>query len=70
MTCCKWGHLPYSTLGLVISKALAANAQDQRPNILLIVADDMGYADMGAFGGEIETPNLDALAASGVLSAL
>ena len=32
----------------------------------LIVADDMGFADMGAYGGEISTPNLDALAAEGV----
>jgi arylsulfatase A-like enzyme len=40
--------------------------KDTRPNILLIVADDLGYTDMGSFGGEIETPNLDALAASGV----
>lgn len=37
-----------------------------RPNVLLIVADDLGYSDIGAFGGEIETPNLDALAMSGV----
>ena len=44
----------------------AASAQDQRPNILLIVADDAGYADLGSYGGEIETPNLDALAAVGV----
>jgi arylsulfatase A-like enzyme len=36
-----------------------------RPNILLIVADDLGYSDIGAFGGEILTPNLDALAAEG-----
>lgn len=36
-----------------------------RPNILLIAADDLGYGDLGAFGGEIETPNLDALAQSG-----
>lgn len=35
-------------------------------NILLIVADDMGYSDVGAFGGEIDTPNIDALARSGV----
>jgi arylsulfatase A-like enzyme len=40
--------------------------KDTRPNILLIVADDLGYLDIGAFGGEIETPNLDALAAAGV----
>lgn len=36
-----------------------------RPDILLIVADDMGYTDWGGFGGEIHTPNLDALAARG-----
>ncbi len=38
----------------------------RRPNIVLIVADDMGYADMGMFGGEIRTPNLDELAQRGV----
>ena len=37
-----------------------------RPNILLIVADDLGWSDLGAFGGEIDTPHLDALAYSGV----
>ena len=36
-----------------------------RPNILLIVGDDVGYSDLGAYGGEIETPNLDALAKNG-----
>ena len=35
------------------------------PNIVLIVADDMGFSDLGCFGSEIETPNLDALAAGG-----
>ena len=43
------------------------HAADTRPNILLIVADDMGYSDIGPFGGEIDTPNLDALAKSGML---
>ena len=43
-----------------------AAAQQPRPNILLIVVDDMGYSDVGAFGGEIETPTIDALAGSGV----
>lgn len=42
-----------------------ARAAD-KPNILLIIADDMGYSDIGCFGGEIKTPNLDALAARGV----
>ena len=37
----------------------------QPPNLLLIVADDMGYSDLSMFGGEISTPNLDALAQSG-----
>ena len=38
----------------------------ERPNIVLIVADDIGYSDFGAFGGEIDTPNIDALANAGV----
>jgi arylsulfatase A-like enzyme len=38
----------------------------RRPNIVLIVADDMGFADMGMYGGEIRTPNLDELAQRGV----
>ncbi|MEM8681343.1 MAG: sulfatase-like hydrolase/transferase, partial [Planctomycetota bacterium] len=39
---------------------------DKRPNIVVLFADDLGYSDIGCFGGEIETPNLDALAANGV----
>jgi arylsulfatase len=38
-----------------------------RPNIVLIVADDMGYSDLSAFGSEIQTPNLDAIANQGVI---
>lgn len=38
----------------------------QRPNFLLILADDLGFSDIGAFGGEISTPNLDALAYAGL----
>lgn len=38
----------------------------ERPNFLLIVADDMGYSDLGAYGGEIDTPHLDQLAENGV----
>jgi arylsulfatase len=44
----------------------SAAAQQERPNILLIVVDDMGYSDIGAFGGEIATPAIDALAEAGV----
>lgn len=43
----------------------ASAALPKRPNILYIMADDLGYSDIGAFGGEIATPNLDALARSG-----
>ena len=41
-------------------------AQVKRPNIVIIVADDMGFADMGAFGSEIKTPSFDSLAKEGV----
>jgi arylsulfatase A-like enzyme len=45
---------------------LTENATDTRPNILLIVADDLGYADLGSFGSNIRTPSIDALAAEGI----
>ena len=38
----------------------------ERPNIVLIVADDLGFSDLGCYGGEIETPNLDRLARGGL----
>lgn len=38
----------------------------KRPNIILIMSDDMGYSDIGCYGGEVNTPNLDALAENGV----
>ncbi len=43
-----------------------SSATGQRPNILLIVADDVGFADLGVYGSEIKTPNLDRLAREGV----
>ncbi|RST87404.1 arylsulfatase [Aquibium carbonis] len=55
-----------AAFGLALLSSGFARAQDDRPNILLIVADDAGYADIGSFGGEIQTPNLDALASVGV----
>ena len=42
------------------------NGAESRPNILIIMVDDMGYSDIGCYGGEIRTPTLDALAANGV----
>jgi arylsulfatase A-like enzyme len=44
----------------------ACAASSKRPNILLIMSDDMGFSDIGCYGGEINTPNLDRLAADGI----
>lgn len=55
-------------LGLLaagIPAAAVAN-DNNRPNIVVILADDMGYSDIGCYGGEIETPNLNALAEHGL----
>jgi arylsulfatase len=51
---------------LAVTQASATEPEDPRPNILLIVADDLGYSDIGAYGGEIRTPSLDALADEGL----
>lgn len=40
--------------------------KDKRPNIVLILADDLGYSDIGCYGGEVQTPNLDYLAENGL----
>jgi arylsulfatase A-like enzyme len=47
--------------------ASTTSAATKRPNILFILADDLGYADIGVFGSEIPTPNIDALAKNGML---
>ena len=45
---------------------IGVNAGAERPNILLIMADDLGFSDLGCYGSEIQTPNLDRLAQSGL----
>ena len=46
--------------------AAPTSGAGSRPNIVLIMADDMGFSDLGSYGGEIKTPNLDRLAAEGL----
>lgn len=53
-------------LATLLCWPLLLTAADQ-PNILVLVADDLGYSDLGPFGSEIETPNIDALANAGML---
>src|SRR5580692_11755622 len=51
-------------LGAAAAAAFAKPAR--RPNIILIMADDMGFSDLGCYGSEIATPNLDRLAGKGI----
>ena len=62
-------RLPLARLAFVFIAFCLGNqtfADDARPNVLLIMVDDMGFSDIGCYGGEVKTPNLDALASSGL----
>ncbi|MFM8579565.1 MAG: sulfatase-like hydrolase/transferase, partial [Planctomycetaceae bacterium] len=50
----------------VAVSAVGSDAAPPRPNVVVILADDLGFSDLGCYGGEIETPNLDRLAARGL----
>lgn len=58
----------FLSASLIAASSFAAHAQSPqfKPNVLLILADDMGWSDIGCYGSEIETPNIDALAKTGV----
>lgn len=55
-----------SFLVCVTSAAVADDAAPKRPNVVVILVDDMGFSDIGCYGSEISTPNIDALAKQGV----
>jgi arylsulfatase len=57
----------FAVLAVSLCSALVSSfAAPPRPNIILIMCDDVGYSDMGCYGSEINTPNIDALAQGGV----
>lgn len=60
------GVLFWVTVWFVTGGFLDAHAGSDRPNIIVVVCDDMGFSDLGCYGGEIATPNLDKLAANGL----
>lgn len=55
------------SIGLLSCMTPGINAQkDSRPNIIVVLVDDMGYSDLGCYGGEVQTPNIDGLANNGL----
>ena len=61
-------RFPLCLLSLIAFFAIAdpVRSAEAQPNIILIMADDMGWSDLGCYGGEIDTPNIDGLAAEGI----
>ncbi|MBI1394143.1 MAG: sulfatase-like hydrolase/transferase [Alphaproteobacteria bacterium] len=57
----------FAAAGVLASAALAAEAGDPRPNVVVILVDDAAFMDFGIYGGEARTPNIDSLAASGAM---
>jgi arylsulfatase A-like enzyme len=61
----RWS-LSFAVLSFIAVLSATAVPAATRPNFLIILADDLGYSDIGCYGGEIETPNLDGLAKGGL----
>lgn len=64
--CSLWVFLGLLLISCTKTKETSTIVKDQRPNIVLILADDMGYSDLGSYGSEIKTPSLDKLAENGL----
>ena len=60
-----WSRIGLTVIALAYVSACSL-LQAARPNIVLVMADDMGYTDIGCYGSEINTPQLDKLASNGV----
>src|SRR5215831_10096109 len=61
-----WRLACLAVLACATAEAAETAPPSVGPNILLILADDLGYSDLGCYGGEIHTPNIDALAKNGL----
>ncbi|APZ90482.1 arylsulfatase [Fuerstiella marisgermanici] len=61
-----WRQLLFFAVVLMVYSAERVHAEATRPNVLLIMCDDLGYSDLGCYGGEIQTPHLDRLAEDGL----
>jgi len=59
-------HAAALLLGLLLAAGPARAVQPAKPNVVVILVDDMGFSDIGCYGSEIPTPNLDKLAAEGI----
>src|SRR4051794_39878302 len=64
--CVLFGILFASLIAMLGNPVTAADPPQKRPNIILIMADDLGFSDLGCYGSEIKTPNIDSLAAGGL----
>ena len=59
-------HMKRNLLAFVLLACFVRTGFADQPNVLIVLLDDLGYSDLGCYGGEIDTPNIDALAANGV----